>query len=422
MMMRSIVVGLVLWAAAAGCAEEAACEGASTVHAGDVVLERDATAIPSGLACVEVITGDLEVLDTRLSSLAGLERLRHVQGDLRLIGNERLESVAGLERLQRVDGDVSIASNEALEDLSALAALEHVGESLELSSLPRLEALPELTLTSTIGGDLALSSLGALETIDGFTVGAVAGNVSISYNPALRELDALLAPMSVGGGVLISGNDRLTALGVLPRLRFGDLPPSLPPGRWRVAPRASFACGDRAWLAITHNAALERIEQAEDGLVEGFDGCLELADNPKLTEVRLELPLVSTIESLELDELPMLETFVLGAGPQSVRRVRDRLWIHDIGLPSLDALDGVVEVGCDVQVTENAALAAPVLPELRRANRVWVHDNALLDGCVLETWAAALAPARLRDDCAHVPADGEVVQVSLTDNASEGCE
>ena len=147
------------------------------------------------------VTGSLWIgtphSEATLPSLAGLECLQGVDGDLMILNNDLLASLEGLDGLQTVGATLAIGrrgsresylGNPALTSLAALRALRSVGGLV-------------------IGDDDALTSLeglGSIESID--------GGVEINHNDALTSLEGLSALSSIGGELRISGNDHLTNL------------------------------------------------------------------------------------------------------------------------------------------------------------------------------------------------------------------
>ncbi|MGB1274613.1 MAG: hypothetical protein ACPG77_02595, partial [Nannocystaceae bacterium] len=76
------------------------------------------------------IGGTIRIYNNKaLISLAGLEGVTAIVGDLDILGNEVLNSLAGLANLQSVDGNVEIRDNPQLPNQDAL----DFAESLEVS-------------------------------------------------------------------------------------------------------------------------------------------------------------------------------------------------------------------------------------------------------------------------------------------------
>jgi hypothetical protein len=407
----------------AGCESEPACDDVSTVYAGDVRIREGAAELPEQLTCAEVVTGDLVILGSALRSLAGLGRLRHVQGDIVIVGNDELESLAGLDSLQRVDGTVEIALDPKLRDMDGLGSLRHIGKSLMITDLDRLESLAPLELpkslevrqTAAVGGDVVLKSLDALETLEGLAIDTIGGSLEISYIPQLREVDSLLGGLSLNGSLAIRGNDSLTEIGVLPGMRVSGDAPARPTSSARAD--VEQCSNELPSLEIAYNERLERVATTGSE----FSGCVLVHDNPLLRALSLGFRDVSELQSLELDELPSLDEFNLGIGPTSSPLVvHGRLTLDRLGVSNLATLDRVVRVGCALFVSDNPELEE-LLPALRAANRVWVVDNERLDTCELEMWSADLEPVLPSDACSDASQYPDV-RVELSGNGGAACE
>ncbi len=164
------------------------------------------------------ITGDLDIINSNLKSLEGLENLTNIGGDLYILGNDALTNLSGLENLASVGGDLAIGEfyymgNAALTSLSGLESLTSVGGELmininnELTSLSGLENLTSVGGGLNIGRNSALTSLSSLENLT-----SVGGYLAIWENTALTSLSGLENLTSVGGDLWIHSNYALTSL------------------------------------------------------------------------------------------------------------------------------------------------------------------------------------------------------------------
>ena len=100
-----------------------------------------------------------------VSTVANLEGLRHVTGDLTIM-NSFLETLEGLQGLERVDGDLVISYNPDLMTLEALAKLIEVNGTLDISYNDKLSSLAGLTGIQKVNGNLVLTENGNLTISD----------------------------------------------------------------------------------------------------------------------------------------------------------------------------------------------------------------------------------------------------------------
>ena len=97
------------------------------------------------------VNGSVEIKNSSLKTLEGLEGLVRVHGDLQigvrgpLYGNDSLRSLTGLNNLVRVDGDLEIVDNR-LTNLEGLSNLTIVGGSfsLQVNNLATLRGMESL--------------------------------------------------------------------------------------------------------------------------------------------------------------------------------------------------------------------------------------------------------------------------------------
>ncbi|MEE4172743.1 MAG: hypothetical protein V2I57_00645 [Xanthomonadales bacterium] len=128
-----------------------------------------------GSLVVEQEPGAGDDFEDPITSLAGLDDIVEVRGQLAIVGNPRLESLEGLENLRRVDGRFGVAHNRALKNLDALSALElvtdlNVGFNRELTNLDGLTGLrldPDVDHSLVIEGNPRLQSVAGLAGLRG---------------------------------------------------------------------------------------------------------------------------------------------------------------------------------------------------------------------------------------------------------------
>jgi hypothetical protein len=105
-----------------------------------------------GLNGIKAIMGGLRVTnDDAIVSMAGLDSLSYagflLLGSPDVGGNESLISLAGLENVQHLNGDLIIAQNPMLNNLTALAGLDSVAGYIEIidnTSLSNLDGLENI--------------------------------------------------------------------------------------------------------------------------------------------------------------------------------------------------------------------------------------------------------------------------------------
>jgi hypothetical protein len=144
-----------------------------------------------------LVTGDLSILSSPLTSLKGLECLTQVES-LVIDGNHYLVSLVGLESLESVES-LAIKYNDSLTSLAGLENLKSVGGRLYIGPNPSLTSLAGLGNLKSVGGSLyigpnpSLTSLAGLENLK-----SVGGRLYIGPNPSLTSLAGIGSLNSVG--------------------------------------------------------------------------------------------------------------------------------------------------------------------------------------------------------------------------------
>ncbi|PSR52291.1 hypothetical protein AHMF7605_01520 [Adhaeribacter arboris] len=151
-----------------------------------------------------------------LGSLAGLENLTSIEGNLTITSHFVLEDLAGLKNLVSVGGKFKLEYNRILTTLAGLESLTSVGElEISFSSITSLTGLKKLTSLKnlSINNNNTLASLAGLENLT-----SVAGNLNLHYNESLTSLADLENLTYVGRNLEIYNNNNLSNLTGLEKL------------------------------------------------------------------------------------------------------------------------------------------------------------------------------------------------------------
>ncbi|MBL7795691.1 MAG: T9SS type A sorting domain-containing protein [Saprospiraceae bacterium] len=217
-----------------GCSEM----DSSLFLTGSAILRLDS------LYALKKIGGRLEISNTGLTNMAGLNQLDSVKSAMTIANNPSLLSLAGLGNLQFVgrfgesfgidnyaESGLTISNNLELNVLQGLQNLKMIEGCLNIFSNPSLVSIADLSSLSSIGkceyfggagstyGSIHISSNSSLFTLTGLNgIYSVEADVSISDNSSLKSLTGLDNIQQIGGGLFINSNDSLTALGGLEKL------------------------------------------------------------------------------------------------------------------------------------------------------------------------------------------------------------
>ena len=146
-----------------------------------------------------------------LNSLAGLESLSTIEGNLMVLINSTLKNLHGLEGLTNIGGELYISYNDVMSDLTGLENLESIGGGIRCWSNYSLIELSALYGLTEVGGQLSIRSNDALSSLNGLDniSPASISDLDISFHDLLSTChvqsicDYLIAP---NGEVSISGN------------------------------------------------------------------------------------------------------------------------------------------------------------------------------------------------------------------------
>ena len=126
--------------------------------------------------------GGLEIRSTSLTTLAGLENLLFIDGQLKIVSNSDLISLAGLDNLEAVN-ELTITGNSNLASIAALSGLTSAGFAITItdnSDLTGLDGLENVTAPSSrieLSSNYSLVDISALAGMD---------MTGMTGNPALR--------------------------------------------------------------------------------------------------------------------------------------------------------------------------------------------------------------------------------------------
>lgn len=365
--MKRIFTGLTVLAAACdrGRAQE---EGCSPLVLDAVAAEDVASLCDDG--CPRVVEGAISVVGTDLEDLRALSCVTAV-GDVLLVqGNERLVSFDGLvaERigglyvdsnpsLVRVGGFASgtedhigflgVFGNEALEAVTLPPQIGAIDGSVVIEDAPALTSI-DLSSVTQLGGPFAVNRTG-LGSLDGApAITEIAGDLSISENPALVSLAGLETLATVTGSVGIRNNAALGSFEGLESLTtVGESFVGFPTG----APMSTEGLESLVSVGLDLDLAGTGLGTAADG-----NGPSTLVGLSSLTHVGRDLS-VENLTGLEtLDGLQSMRT-IGGALTIQATTVRDVSALHDLETVGGDVL---VKWNFDLSEAKARALAAEI--------------------------------------------------------------
>lgn len=306
----------------------------------DFSLQTDADLVELA-HCTEVI-GNIDINESSIPSLEGLENLKVIHGDFEIggLGFVELTNLKGLDGLERIKGNLDFHSNANLDNILNLQNLKEVKGNLiiGMGTIRSLEGLNKLT---QVGGDLMVLFCAQLPTLQGLNnLISVGEDLSVHLCDGLESVNGLDSLETIGGYFLFDGNPKVQDFRGMENLKTigGDLYI----GRW------------------DGNNSLESLEGLE-GLVQ-IAGGLWLQHNWVLTDL-------SALSDLQ----------VVG---------KDLVVENNASLTQLNGLELIESVGDDLVMIDNASLVdiSGVLNIRWVEKRFLVWDNPLLPQCTVDAF------------------------------------
>jgi len=298
---------------------------------GYVVIKGGSITSLAGLNNINSIGGDLWITNnTSLSSLAGLENLNSIGGYLSINDNASLSSLTGLESLNSIGEQAAIAFNFSLSSLAGLKNLNSIEGSLWIqNNSTSLTSLAGLENLISIGGDLEIrysyiSSLVGLESLD-----SVGGYLSIEGNNSLITLAGLQNLISIGGDLRIQFNNSLITLAGLQNL---------------ISIGGELFIRNNSLITL---AGLESLDSIGGNLlIQGNNSLITLAGLESLDSIGGNLSIQS---NFSLSSLAGLQNLISIGGNLSIQ--------SNFSLSSLAGLESLISIGGDLLIESNRSLS-----------------------------------------------------------------
>ena len=242
-----------------------------------------------------VIGGKVEIKNTDITNLNGLNVITTIEGYLKLENNPSLTDLTGLSNLTSIGEYLRIEKDSALTNLDGLNSLETIGDDFRMRYNPELENIDGLSSLTSIGGRFLFreSKVSSFSPLDDLT--HIGGDFLIKEHHLLTSLAGLDNLENLGGYLSISENNSLMTLADFSQLE---------------------SVGGSMFIAehpvLTSLSGLESIENVGGHLLielneiitslAGLDGLTSIADSLIILNNNL-LDDISSIDDLNLDSI-----------------------------------------------------------------------------------------------------------------------
>lgn len=313
---------------------------------GEEVLDGDHTILNAddiaALAGYTYITGSLNIKDTLLTNLAGLEELRCIGMSLNISGNTLLSDMKGLSGLIRINEANNYSHGLIVDDNGSLRNLDG------LQNLNVLNSKVVITENSALENLQGLNGLTAIK-------GLGSQGIQIKSNPNLTSLTGLDNLASIDAPLYIYGNNKLDDLTGLDSLKY---------------------VGHR--MTVSNNAVLESLQGL--GALETLDAGLTVSGNTSLNSLEGVGSLSVIKSNLIIENNGSLKNL---SGLQNLATVDGLTIATNQELESLSGLDSLALINGNLDVRNNRKLVN--LTGLSRPTKiayVYIRDNAAMKDLV----------------------------------------
>jgi hypothetical protein len=142
-----------------------------------------------GLSNIKKVDGKLQVFNSALTNLDGLESLEYVGEALSIGRNESLKNIDALKSLTEVGDFLLIASNPILENIEGIKAVKSIGGYLQVTNNTKLVDLKGLNALQSIGKYIYIINNPSLESLmSANALKSINGHIEIRLNPLLKSI------------------------------------------------------------------------------------------------------------------------------------------------------------------------------------------------------------------------------------------
>lgn len=161
----------------------------------------------SGFLGFTQILGDLNIANTSLTNLYGLNNITSIGGDLNIEANSILNDLNDLSNLNDVGGAIRVRWNDELTNLTGLSSLTNIS-SLQIWDCDALTNLSDLSSLISINSHLLIKYCDLLTDITGLSnIESIGNNLDVQLNPILENCCVLDCLADVTEGDVIIQNN-----------------------------------------------------------------------------------------------------------------------------------------------------------------------------------------------------------------------
>jgi len=147
----------------------------------------------------------LNIVNTDLQSMAGLENLKAVGGDMNVINNPLLSDLAQLQSLALIGGGFRVDGNETLKKIDGLDKLAIIGRNIRIASNVLLEKI-DFNLDPDLKSSIDIVDNPKLVSLKGFENTRVLEGLALIGNEKLSSFESFRNVVTINTGLVISNS------------------------------------------------------------------------------------------------------------------------------------------------------------------------------------------------------------------------
>lgn len=175
---------------------------------GDLIITGEYNHNLTELPALKAVGGNININNSKLLSLDGLNNIGSVGGSISIYNNVNLHSITGLKKLKSVN-EISLLNN-ALLKIEGFDLLETVTLDLKITDNQSLITINGFPALLSVGDELDIERNSKLTTLGGFNLLNSVTNISINGNSSLDNINVFNTLESVN--ILAFENNSLTML------------------------------------------------------------------------------------------------------------------------------------------------------------------------------------------------------------------
>lgn len=190
------------------------CDAGYSIISEDLVVNRTGLTTLTGLECLCEVRRDAKITsNATLFRLDGLNNLRLIGRSLRVNNNSSLNNFDALESLSWIGYDLRIHNESSLGNMNGLSALEVIGHDISIEGNSSLRSVGQLNALTWLGNAFFVRNNSSLSSLSGFnSLSWITGNLECVGNSSLSTISGLNQISIIESNLYINTNSSLRSI------------------------------------------------------------------------------------------------------------------------------------------------------------------------------------------------------------------